>query len=326
MEIGSFVREHKNKWAELEKLLERFARKQKGISSEDIDQMVILYKKTSSHLAYLNTYYPQDETAAYLNDLVTRTHHILYKEEFQSTHQLAHFFKTYYISLLLKRRLFFGLACLLFFVGALSGFVSVQADPLNLYVILPPGIAENVNPDNLGQGSDNINSPVISARIMTNNIRVAIFAFVGGIACGIVTVYFLLYNGLIIGALAAFFWHSGKSYIFFAYILPHGVIELTAIFIAGGAGLYMGYRMLAPGRYSWKHQFLQSVRESAQLLLGTFPLFVIAGIIEGFITPSPLSIELKYGFASLTILLLLAYFLYGVVTSRHNTSLDLTSR
>ncbi|MDY0408887.1 stage II sporulation protein M [Paracerasibacillus soli] len=81
---------------------------------------------------------------------------------------------------------------------------------------------------------------------MTNNIQVAFLAFAGGITFGILTVYVLMINGIMVGGLAAFFWHYSKTYVFWAYIVPHGIIELTAIFIAGGAGLLMGYKLLVP--------------------------------------------------------------------------------
>jgi uncharacterized membrane protein SpoIIM required for sporulation len=105
---------------------------------------------------------------------------------------------------------------------------------------------------------------------------------------------------------------ADSSYAFWAYILPHGVIELTAIFIAGGAGLHMGYRLLVPGRYDRKHQFLLAAKESAQLLLATLPLFVVAGVIEGYITPSGLSLETKYGVALLTLMVLFGWYAWGL--------------
>lgn len=326
MEIINFIKEHKKTWTELEKLLERFYKQKKTISSADIDHLTHLYKKASAHLAYLRTYFPQDEMTSYLNELVIRAHNVIYQEQFKSSHQLAYFFKAQLPALLQKRQLFVGLACLIFCIGALSGFSSIQQDQLNLYQILPQHIAENIDPHRVGEGHNDINNPVISTKIMINNIKVAILAFVGGITFGVMTIYLLFYNGLIIGALAAVFWRSDNSYVFWAYILPHGIIELTAIFIAGGAGLYMGYRMLVPGRYAWKYQFLQSAKESAQLLLATFPLFVIAGTIEGYITPSTLTLTAKYSFAAFTLLLLISYYLYSLLATRHNASLDLSSR
>lgn len=146
---------------------------------------------------------------------------------------------------------------------------------------------------------------------MTNNIRVAIFAFAGGITFGILTVYLLVTNGIMLGSLAALYWHHGKTFAFWAYIVPHGMIELTAIFISGGAGLLMGYKLFVPGNYSRIFQLKNQAKRSVQLLLGTIPLFVIAGIIEGFITPAAIPLAVKYSVALITVIGLVLYMLIG---------------
>lgn len=328
MDLTAFWHTHKASWAELEQLVERFQKKNRGIQAADIDRLTLLYKKTSAHLAYVRSYYPSDELTQYLNQLVSRAHNLTYKQQATSWQQMTYFFGTYFILLIQKRLTFMAIAALLFVIGGIFGYAAVMIDPLNLYYVLPAGMAEQIDPARLGEGHDAINSPVVSTMIMTNNMRVAILAFVSGVTFGLVPIYLLLFNGLLIGALAAVYQQAGSSYAFWAYILPHGVIELTAIFIAGGAGLYMGYRMLVPGRYARKHQFLEAVKESAQLLLATLPLFFIAGVIEGFITPSTtLSLETKYGVAIVTLLLLVIWYLFGQRRRRtQSASLDLISK
>lgn len=312
MDLGVFTRQNKPLWTELESLLIRFGKQKGRIAAEDLDRLTALYKSASSHLATMHTHLPQDETTLYLNHLVSRAHHIMYQESNKSSAQLRHFFGSHLIGLIRERNRFILLALILFAIGGLSGYISVWQNPSNAYAVLPGGIADSVDPTKTELPRGDIHSPVVSTEIMTNNIRVAVLAFVSGITLGIGTVYLMLYNGLIIGALAAVFMHSGKSYVFWAYILPHGVIELTAIFIAGGAGFYMAYRMIVPTRYSRKYEFLQAAKQSAQLLIGTIPLFVIAGIIEGYITPSVLSLEVKYAVAGATLLLLGCYYAYGI--------------
>ncbi|WP_409343158.1 stage II sporulation protein M [Paenibacillus sp. MBLB4367] len=316
MDLGAFTRQHKPLWSELEQLLARFGKRKGRIAAEDVDRLTALYKSASSHLAALRTYRPNDETTQYLNHLVSRAHHAMYQESNKSSAQLRHFFGRHLIGLVRERRLFIILALVLFAVGGLSGYIAVWQDPANAYAVLPAGMADSIDPAKTELPRGDIHSPVVSTEIMTNNIRVAVLAFVSGITLGVGTVYLMLYNGLLIGALAAVFMHSGKSYVFWAYILPHGVIELTAIFIAGGAGFYMAYRMIVPTRYSRKYEFLQAAKQSAQLLIGTIPLFVIAGIIEGYITPSVLSLEVKYAVAGATLLLLAAYYAYGIRSAR----------
>jgi uncharacterized membrane protein SpoIIM required for sporulation len=186
--------------------------------------------------------------------------------------------------MLRARERFIGVSALLVLIGFLSGFIAVWDDPLRLPAIVPPEYA-SVDPKAITEDRGPLQAPIVSASIMTNNIRVAVLAFACGITLGIGTVYLLVYNGILIGALAALYHRAGEGYAFWAYILPHGVIELTAIFIAGGAGLYMGYVILVPGPFTRKFRFVTAAKESVQMMLGTIPLFVAAGIIEGYITP-----------------------------------------
>ncbi|MDF2922077.1 MAG: hypothetical protein K0R57_991 [Paenibacillaceae bacterium] len=316
MEMKRLLSRHRKNWMELDGLLQIFDRHPGKVDAGHISRLTRLYRSASSHLSLLQSRYPHDELTLYLNQLVSRAHHVLYKEQHNSGVQLSAFFGQYFIGLLTRRRTFIIAAALLFTVGAFSGFVSILMDGDNLGALLPSQIADNIDPSRTGEGLSGMSHSIVSSEIMTNNIRVAVLAFAAGITFGIYTVYILAFNGLMIGALAAVYWKAGETYLFWAYILPHGIIELTAIFIAGGAGLYMGYKMWVPGQYSWRLQLLQCAKESVQLLLGTIPLFVIAGVIEGYITPSGLSLAAKYAFALLTLFLLAAYYAYGTRRGR----------
>ncbi|MBP1966895.1 stage II sporulation protein M [Paenibacillus aceris] len=312
MDISRFIREHKSQWTELEQLLIQLSKRKRGLHASHINRFTELYKTVSAHLATMQTHSPADETTVYLNHLVSQAHNAMYRESHSSSTQMKEFFLHYFPSLIRARSLFVALAFLLFVLGGLLGFLSVWKDPLNLSLIMPGAMADSIDPSKTADPRGDLHSPLVSTAIMTNNIRVAVLAFISGVTLGIGTVYLMISNGLLVGALAAVFMQSGKGYVFWAYILPHGIIELTAIFIAGGAGLYMGYRFFVPGPYPRKLRFLESAKESAQLLIGTIPLFIIAGIIEGYITPSTLSLEMKYIIAGITLLLLALYYIYGI--------------
>jgi uncharacterized membrane protein SpoIIM required for sporulation len=311
MNVKQFVKIHREEWKQLEQLITTISKHRNNITGDRITQYHRLYQKAAQHLSYSQTYFPNDEVTQYLNGLVAKSHNLLYKDQVSSFKQIRHFFSEKFIGLLLEQWKFVMFAMILFMIGALGSFLSVMNDPLHIYSILPAEIAKGVDPEQLGKGHDAVDSSLMSASIMTNNIKVAIFAFAGGITFGLVTVYLMVYNGIIIGALAALFWHHSKSYDFWAFIVPHGMIELTAIFIAGGAGLLMGYKLFVPGQYSRSFQLKQQAMRSVQLLLGTIPLFVIAGIIEGFITPADISLEAKYSVAFLTVIGLLLYIVIG---------------
>lgn len=316
MQIQHYIRNNKPVWSELEQLLIRFERNKRTLTAADIDRLASLYRSVSAHLAYTRTYYPRDELSSFLNQLVSRAHHALHAEQWKGSERLGDFFKRRFIGYLLARRAPVLIAFLLFLLGGIGGFLAVWQDPLAMYTLLPDGMAERINPAALGQQDGQWLAASSSATIMTNNIRVAILAFAGGITFGLLTVYAMVYNGILVGTLAAVYWQAGKTYAFWAYILPHGIIELTAIFIAGGAGLYMGYRMISPGLYGRKYMLLRSIKESALLLVGTIPLFIIAGLIEGYITPSTLPLFAKYLAAGATLVALILYGLYGRLNER----------
>ncbi|MCC3357281.1 stage II sporulation protein M [Bacillus sp. REN16] len=311
MNIKQFVKQHRDEWKRLEQLISTLHKRRKSRTSNEINEFHRLYQKCAGHLSYSQTYYPNEEVTPYLNGLVSKAHNLLYKDQVSSFGQIRYFFSTKFIGLLLEQWKFVAVAFVLFTLGAVGSFFSVLQDPLHLFSILPAEIAQSVDPDYLGSQDGAVDSSLMSASIMTNNIQVAILAFASGITFGLLTVYILIYNGIIIGALAGLFWHYGESYDFWAYIVPHGMIELTAIFIAGGAGLLMGYKLLVPGPYTRGYQLKVQAKRSVQLLLGTIPLFIIAGIIEGFITPATISLEAKYAVALLTVIGLILYIVTG---------------
>ncbi|QED47791.1 stage II sporulation protein M [Cytobacillus dafuensis] len=311
MNVKQFVKQHRDEWKQLELLSGVLQKKRNNFSGTDINQFHRLYQKAAQNLSYSQTYFPKEEVTLYLNSLVSKSHNLLYKDQMTSVNQIRYFFSTKFIGLLLEQWKFIIVALLLFTLGAAGSFFSVVNDPLHIYSILPAEMAQGVDPEQLGSNDGNVDSSLMSASIMTNNIQVAILAFAGGVTFGLLTVYLLIYNGIIVGALAALFWHYGKTYDFWAYIVPHGMIELTAIFIAGGAGLLMGYKLFVPGNFTRGFQLKQQAKRSVQLLLGTIPLFVIAGIIEGFITPAAISLEAKYAVAFLTVIGLILYIAIG---------------
>lgn len=311
MDLKSFIKLHIKDWELLEQSLKELSKRKRSLTAERVEHFQWLYRKAVNHLSFSQTYFPDEEVTVYLNDLVAKAHNLLYRDQATtSLSQLKHFFGTTFIHLMIEQRRFVMAAFILFLIGGIGSFMAVMSDPLHLYSVLPTEIAKHVDPAQLGH-HEVVDSAGMSAQLMTHNIQVAILAFVGGITLGGFTIYLLINNGIIIGALAALFWQYGKFYDFWAYIVPHGIIELTAIFIAGGSGLLMGYRILVPGLYSRTFQLKRQALRSVQLLLGTIPLFIVAGIIEGYITPAHISLEAKYAFSLLTVIALILYVWIG---------------
>jgi uncharacterized membrane protein SpoIIM required for sporulation len=150
----------------------------------------------------------------------------------------------------------------------------------------------------------------MSAVIMANNIRVAMLALAFGVIGGVGTAWVLFYNGIILGALAAYVTSIGgasNALIFWSLILPHGVPELYAIFLAGACGLLIGKGMLIPGSYTRRDALIKNAREAVVLVPMVVILLVVAGLIEGFFTPLGVSPYFKLGFAGLAFMALALY-------------------
>ncbi len=320
-----FVKQNRDDWKSLEQILKKVTKRKTEKTLEIIEEFQFLYQKAAHHLSFAQTYFPNEDVTIYLNELVSKAHNILYQDQVSSISQIKQFFSRTFIQLLDEQRSFVFIAFILFLIGAIGAFIAVYNDPLHLYTILPDKIAYALDPNKLGQDPSSnqllYNSPSISAEIMTNNIQVAFLAFAGGLTLGILSVYLVIYNGIILGAIAALFLNYGKFYIFWAYILPHGIIELTAIFIATGSGLLMGYKILVPGQFPRSYQLKRQAIRSVQLLLGTIPLFIIAGIIEGYITPAPISLEAKYIVSILTVVALIFYVWLGKRMGKNRKSI-----
>jgi uncharacterized membrane protein SpoIIM required for sporulation len=151
---------------------------------------------------------------------------------------------------------------------------------------------------------------MFSSFIMTNNIRVSFLAFALGITAGVGTVYVLFYNGMIIGALTAVVISGGESQAsFWAMILPHGFIELTAIFISGAAGLMIGKAILIPGRLKRKDSAVKAAKKAAYFIPAIVIMLIAAGIIEGYFTPLKLSPVIKLMFAFVTLAGMVVYYI-----------------
>jgi uncharacterized membrane protein SpoIIM required for sporulation len=188
-------------------------------------------------------------------------------------------------------------------------YIMVRMDNNFAGYFLPQEIASRTDWSNKQASFTKESFPITSSYIMVNNIMVSVKAFTYGIAAGIGTFYIVLTNGAMLGALTALVAnHTTNLLYYWALILPHGVIELTAIFISGGVGLSLGKSILIPGEYSRVNSLIQAAKKSAAFIPGIVLMLILAGLIEGFFTPLPILPEYKLGFALLTLILLSGYF------------------
>ncbi|NLD49646.1 MAG: stage II sporulation protein M, partial [Clostridiaceae bacterium] len=197
-----------------------------------------------------------------------------------------------------------------FMLGSAISFIFTLISVDNAIAFLPKEQVDAILDSDVYGARESWDNSVMSSFILTNNIRVGIISFVLGITMGVGTSWVLLVNGYMLGGFAALYFHKGANLLFWSLILPHGVIELLAIFICGGAGIIVGYSLINPLSYSRKDSLIIRGKTALKLVLGTIPMFIIAGIIEGNITPSDKISEAgKLVFALFTLLLFAVYII-----------------
>lgn len=304
--LGAFIQKNQSRWIRLEELIHKFRRK--SLSKQELNELGFLYREVAGHLAYAQTYFPEHDITRRLNELTLKAHNRIYGTgKKRRTPRLIRFFTREFPSLFYERTPFFLIAGSIFSIGALIAFLLTLSNVQYVSLFLPPGMAENIDP-HADPSSAGWNPSIVSGQIMVNNIQVALLCFACGALLGVGTVWMLLYNGMLIGALAAIFHRVGESYAFWAFIWPHGVIELTAIFIAGGAGLSLAYSFFVPGELTRAESFKREGKVTVQLMMGVIPMFVVAALIEGYLTPAPWPHWIKYLIALSTLILLFFYF------------------
>lgn len=303
-----FIKTNSTTWRELEELSAFINKKGiKALPSVDVKRFLSTFRQCSHHLAYARTHYPQSNLVEYLNSLVSKCHSNVYAVRKFSPGAVLKY-AAYDFPKLLKDYKWYILSSFGFFAfGVALSLILVALNVDNASIFLPQNMIEGVKSSKAGSGSANWNYPLVSSQIMLNNISVSLRAFVFGITLGIGTIYVLFMNGALLGALTALMYMYGNPKNYWSLILPHGVIELTAIFISGAAGLIITKHMLIPGEYSRKYALIDGAKKAVSLVIGVVFMLVIAGIIEGFFTPLNISADIKLAFAAVTAIILAVY-------------------
>lgn len=303
MDERSFVEQKKGSWDKLSGELDRVRLSgAKSLTREQLLGLGAKYRALVSDLSFARTQGASDGLVTYLNELAGRAHGVVYVSKSARLSGIVGFILRDFPAVF-RRTVNYTLLAMMIFA---MGWAASATSPEIRDAMFPGEMTKPSGGSGAGPLSQ-IDPSFLSSAIMVNNINVGIMAFAGGVTAGVYTVYELAKNGLAIGAVACKAAPVLGPVRFWALILPHGVIELMAIFICGGAGLMIGGSIIAPGNM----RRVDSIRLAAGIALrmfgGALLFFVIAGIIEGFITPSGLPAWSKLTFAGFTALGLVLY-------------------
>lgn len=261
----------------------------RGVSGDQVCRFGRLYREVAVDLVQANRLELDAATRDYLNDLVGRAYAVLYGGRRRERFRLGRFFLSGYPRLVRRERRLVACSLGLLVAGGLCGAGAARWDVSSQALLIPPGHQDMTPSERVeGEGSRPLfggaDAAAFSAMLFTHNLRVSFLVFALGLTLGVGTVALMFYNGVPLGALAAQYHLDGQGLFFWAWILPHGVIELSIVVIAGAAGLMLARGMWAPGTRGRLDAIRHESRDAVRLLLGGAPWMVLAGLVEGTIS------------------------------------------
>lgn len=306
MDVDRFVATHQAAWNRLDALVGRAGRGVTRLSPPELEELVALYQQVSTHLSLARTAYREPALTASLTQLTARAGAVVYGTRPRTLRSFAEFFSVTFPAALWHARAFIAVSAAVFLVPAVVFGLWIARSPAALNAAAPPEMREAYVEEEFLEYYDP--SPEFAANVGTNNITVGILAFASGILFCALTVLVLLYNGATVGMVGGLFAAVGRlDVFFFGGILPHGLLELTAVFIAGGAGLRLGWTLIDPGDRPRAVALVEEGRRAIVIVLGLVVVFSVAALIEGFITGADLPAWFRVGIGALVWISFLVY-------------------
>ena len=292
----------KPSWDKLEALINACARRGvAALNRIELRELALLYRQTAADLSVVREDPGSAALARYLNALVGRAHNLIYSGVTPRARGILDFYARVYPEIFRRTLPYTALAFALFLLGMFAGAAMAWADPGLERLMLGAHMVDTIERGQMWTHSIVGIKPLASSAITTNNLSVSFAAFAGGMLAGLGTAYMMLFNGLLIGVVAVACQRAGMALSLWSFIAPHGVLELPAIFIAGGAGLLLAKGLLAPGFLSRRDSLTAAAATAVRLLLGVIPLLIVAGLIEGFVSPTDIPETMKFAIgASMT--------------------------
>ncbi|NDV66453.1 stage II sporulation protein M [Bacteroides sp. 224] len=303
-----FIRRNIEKWRKTEEVVEK-------ASQLSPDQLADAYMDLTADLAFAQTHYPNSRITIYLNNLASSLHNVIYRNKREKWTRVVSFWTSEVPQTMYNARKELLISFTVFAISVLIGVVSTLHDETfarlimgNQYIDMTLRNIANGEPMAVYNGGSEV---AMTLGITLNNIMVSFNTFVFGLLTSFGTGLLLVKNGIMVGAFQAFFFQHdllGESML---AIWLHGTLEIWAIIVAGAAGLALGNGWLFPGTYSRLTSFMHGAKKGLKIVIGTVPVFMLAGFIEGFITRhTHLPVAIRLGIILLSLAFILFYYIY----------------
>lgn len=285
MNLERFLERGQHQWSRLDGLIKQARGKPERLGPAGVRELGTLYRVAAADLALARRRWPGDPMVARLDALVGAARPLVYDTE-AHTETLVRFFTTTYWQRIRERPGLLVAATILLLLPAALAMWWAHVDPAAALGLVPEQFHGATEPRQGDLGFSVSEQAAFASAIFTNNIQVTFMAFAGGIAAGLGTAFVLLYNGSFLGAVAGLAFVAGNGRPFVELVTAHGVLELSCIVVAAAAGLRMGLALVVPGTRTRGEALVAEARQAVAIVLGTAPWLVLAGLVEGFVTPA----------------------------------------
>ncbi len=308
----SWLKKRQANWEKLESLL-ALVKKQglHALNRTELRELGLLYRQAATDLSAVRGDTRSVQQARYLNQLLGRAHNAIYSGQQKSVAGIWKFFTLEYPGIFRRFLPYTAIATAIFLLGAIAGAFFTLSDPDYMREFLPANLVQSIERHEMWTHSIVSIKPQASSAIMTNNLSVSFMTFAAGITAGLGTLYLLFFNGMMLGVIGVACGNYQMSVPLWSFVIPHGVLELPAIFIAGGAGLRLAQALMFPGMLSRRDSLASGGADAVRLLVGVIPMLIVAGSIEGFFSPSSTPAYLKFMAGAALFTLLIAYLCGG---------------
>ena len=315
-------------WDELDRLVNRVRRGGgRALNAEEIARMDKLYRLATIHLAQLRGRGINPSLVENVNRLVGRAHSVVYAApRTNPIMAILYFYTLGYARALARTMPYHAVSIGLLLFGTAVGFAMADASPTAGYALAMgadeirlPGASQDQLEAVLRSGRDEsmLDKAAFAGMLLQHNTKVGFTAFAGGILGGVPTVLLITYTGAFLGSYSQIHHAKGAGLEWWAWILPHGVTEIGAACLCGGAGLMLGMALLRPGNRTRRQSLTAAGREGLNIALGVIPMFIAAGFIESFVRQSHMTTTERMVFAGATAVFWVLYIAMGYFAERH---------
>lgn len=317
MRSVEFRKEREATWQALEELIA--SADQHGLrmlSAEQLARLPHLYRATLSSLSVARSISLDRALTDYLENLVGRAYFVVYGTRQHLRRQLSEFFLWRLPSTIRRARWHILVSVVVTLAAAIAAFQLTSGD-MDYYYAFVGDMAQGRTPASataeLREGLYHTESgsgglATFAASLFSHNARIGILAFATGFVAGLPTLFLLFYNGLVLGAFAALFHSRGLAVDLWAWMLPHGMTELTAVVLCGAAGFQLAHGLVFPGARTRMDSLREHGRQAAVIVLGSVCMLFFAGMIEGVFRQTVTSVAIRFTVAGTTAAWWIFYF------------------